>query len=205
MQAEPYLDAEPVFHEQLRAIVRSATIGSDPPGATISYRPLRASERSLETDRPDADRRRPDSARHASVEGGAGRIRGGRGRRPGSVLAAAIHIPPRQGRADAAGHGPRHVVGSAVPDLHSRARSSAAGQARRLLDRSARGHEPRVQAVRRRWRLSPRGALAGAVHQGRQADRGRRGDGDVHRLHRTAGSGAVGAGKLIRPVWPIIR
>jgi formylglycine-generating enzyme required for sulfatase activity/dienelactone hydrolase len=39
MEAEPYLEAEPVFQEQVRAIVRTATIASVPPGATISYRP----------------------------------------------------------------------------------------------------------------------------------------------------------------------
>ena len=39
LEAEPYLEAEPLFQEQVRAITRTAAIGSEPPGATISYRP----------------------------------------------------------------------------------------------------------------------------------------------------------------------
>ena len=39
VEAEPYLETEPVFQEQMRAITRAAAVESEPPGATISYRP----------------------------------------------------------------------------------------------------------------------------------------------------------------------
>jgi eukaryotic-like serine/threonine-protein kinase len=38
-RAQPYLGDDPLFAEQLRAILRSVTIDSDPPGAAVFYRP----------------------------------------------------------------------------------------------------------------------------------------------------------------------
>ena len=136
---------------------------------------VRAPRRCLETARADADQGRPRSARTACT---------GRRSSPDSTWPKMSARDPSGRRASAsfscpAGTAPAGMVRVASSDqpfqiFHSGTRSLAAGQPAGLLDRSARGHQPRLQALRRRRRLPPCGALAGAVREGWQADRGSR-------------------------------
>ena len=137
---------------RIRPARRSSTVHT---GAAASRGGRSAARRSTRT----------APARPAALEGGDGRARDGRRRGAGPVRPTRRTSHFRSSPQDQA---PAGMVRIASPDravqLFIRgARSSAGGQPAGLLDRSARGHEPRVQAVCGRRRIPPRRAVARAV------------------------------------------
>ena len=195
-RAAAYLPNDPLLAEQLRAISRTANIESVPSGAEVFYRPYgRVNEPWRPLGRtPIANAHVPRGLMHFKAELTGFEVSEDVG--PGPFWPPRFRFKLVPAGTAPPGDGPDRVVGPAVSTLHPGPRSPASGHARRLLDRPARGDEPRVQALRRRWRVPAAGVLAGAVHQGRPDARLRRGDGAARRHDGTPGTRHVGAGHV---------
>ena len=196
-EAEQYIPEDPVLGEQLRAISRTGPVESVPAGAQVSYRPYGRTE---EPWRPLG--RTP--VKNVSVPrgllqwkaelAGVRRCRRRRSRyRSGPLASRSGSSRPERRRPGWSGSCRR----TSLSTVHPRARSSAAGQSGGLLDRSARGHQSRVQAVS--W--TPVGTRAADLWREPFVKDGRSiafvgGDGASGRQHWTTGARHLGTGRL---------
>ena len=116
--AQQYLGDDPVLAERMAAISGPADISSDPPGATVFYRPYNSAGRTVAAVGQDTDRRRAGATRPAALESRDGRPRGGGRRRRYSPVGVVCQsplfaVPPGPDPARHGAHSIVHSVGRA--------------------------------------------------------------------------------------------